>query len=51
LDDEKGGDFQSLPKVTTAKQQAQENIDKSRKTVNQYTRMSDIKDRDGLLND
>jgi len=42
LEDEKGGDFQSSTDLTTAKQQAQQDIDKSRETINKYTRMSDI---------
>lgn len=35
----------------TPKKQAQRDIDKSRETINKYTRMSNIEDRDELLND
>lgn len=50
LEDEKGGDFQSSSRLTTAKQQAEGDIDKSRETINKYVRISNIEKREELLN-
>lgn len=48
IEDDKGGNFQSSTNLTTAKQQAQDEIGKSRETINRYARMSDI-DKTGKL--
>jgi vacuolar-type H+-ATPase subunit H len=50
LHPEKGGDFQSLTDLTTAKQQAEQDIGKSRVTINKYVRMAkSIEQADEIL--